>query len=196
MAIKPKLKTKCCKVCGGEFETYDSFRKWCSPDCGVKLARELRSKQAEKAAAKRAKEERAKVRKARENLRADDRAYWLKKAQAEFNKFIRLRDRDLPCISCGRFHQGQWHAGHYKTTKAHPELRFDENNVHKQCSVCNNHLSGNIADYRQGLLAKIGADALDKLESYHPPVKWSAEDCKAIIAEYKAKCKELENASH
>nr|WP_236931468.1 hypothetical protein [Glaesserella parasuis] len=29
------------------------------------------------------------------------------------------------------------------------------------------------------------------MESYHPPVKWSAEDCKEIIKTYRAKIKEL-----
>lgn len=194
MAIKPKLKTKCCKVCGGEFETYDSFRKWCSSDCGVKLAREQQAKQREKAAEKRAKEERVKVRKARENLRADDRAYWLKKAQAEFNKFIRLRDRDLPCISCGRFHQGQWHAGHYRSVGACPELRFNEDNVHKQCSVCNNHKSGNAIEYRIGLVERIGVEKVEFLERKdHPPLKLTIDEIKALIQVYKAKCKELEN---
>ncbi|WP_202116081.1 recombination protein NinG, partial [Glaesserella parasuis] len=108
-----------------------------------------------------------------------------------FNEYIRLRDKDEPCISCQRFHQGQYHAGHYRTVKAMPELRFNEDNVHKQCSACNNHLSGNITEYRINLVRKIGAERVEALESYHPPVKWSAEDCKEIIKTYRAKIKEL-----
>jgi len=48
----------------------------------------------------------------------------LRDAQSEFNKYIRLRDAKEPCISCGRFHTGQYHAGHYLTVGAKPELRF------------------------------------------------------------------------
>lgn len=194
MAIKAKLKTKCCKVCGGEFETYDSFRKWCSPDCGVKLAKEQQAKQRAKAAAKREKEERAKIRQAQVNLRKDDRRYWLKKAQDEFNKFIRLRDRDLPCISCGRFHQGKWDAGHYRTVGSSPELRFNEDNCHKQCVPCNQHRHGNAIEYRIGLIERIGLDRVEFLERKdHPPLKLTEDEIKDLIKVYKAKCKELEN---
>ncbi|MDG6786005.1 recombination protein NinG, partial [Glaesserella parasuis] len=72
-----------------------------------------------------------------------------------------------------------------------PELRFNEDNVHKQCSACNNHLSGNITEYRINLVRKIGVERVEALESYHPPVKWSIEDCKEIIKTYRAKIKEL-----
>ncbi|WP_416182588.1 recombination protein NinG [Histophilus somni] len=30
----------------------------------------------------------------------------LKELQGVFNRFIRLRDKKLPCSSCGRYHQG------------------------------------------------------------------------------------------
>ncbi|MDE4032478.1 recombination protein NinG [Glaesserella parasuis] len=187
--IKPKVKARKCKCCGGEFKSADSFRKWCSPDCGVKLAKIAQEKSRQKAIEKRNREERAKIKATRERLKS--RAEWLRDAQAVFNEYIRLRDKDEPCISCQRFHQGQYHAGHYRTVKAMPELRFSEDNVHKQCSACNNHLSGNITEYRINLVRKIGAERVEALESYHPPVKWSVEDCKEIIKTYKAKIKEL-----
>ncbi|MDO9929611.1 recombination protein NinG [Glaesserella parasuis] len=187
--IKPKVKARKCKCCGGEFKSADSFRKWCSAECGVKLAKIAQEKARQKAIEKRNREERAKIKATRERLKS--RSEWLKDAQAVFNEYIRLRDKDEPCISCQRFHQGQYHAGHYRTVKAMPELRFNEDNVHKQCSACNNHLSGNITEYRINLVRKIGAERVEALESYHPPVKWSAEDCKEIIQTYKAKIKEL-----
>ncbi|MWQ07126.1 recombination protein NinG [Glaesserella parasuis] len=187
--IKPKVKTRKCKCCGGEFKSADSFRKWCSPDCGVKLAKITQEKARQKAIEKQNREERAKIKATRERLKS--RAEWLRDAQAVFNEYIRLRDKDEPCISCQRFHQGQYHAGHYRTVKAMPELRFNEDNVHKQCSACNNHLSGNITEYRINLVRKIGVERVEALESYHPPVKWSAEDCKEIIKTYRAKIKEL-----
>ena len=58
-------------------------------------------------------EQRRKAKERKAKLKS--RSEWLKEAQAVFNKFIRLRDKDQPCISCGRYHQGQYHAGHYRS---------------------------------------------------------------------------------
>jgi hypothetical protein len=122
------------------------------------------------------------------------RADWLKEAQAAFNRYIRLRDHDKPCISCGRNHQGQWHAGHYRSVGACPELRFEESNVHKQCAPCNDHLSGNIVEYRRGLIERIGIARVEWLEGNHDPKKYTIEEIKAIKAEYTRKAKELKSS--
>lgn len=127
--------------------------------------------------------------------RSNDRGLQLKKAQAAFNAFIRSRDEGLPCISCGRHHQGQYHAGHYKSVGAHPELRFEELNCHRQCAPCNNHLSGNIIEYRKGLLEKIGQKKLDWLEGSHPAKNYTLEDIRTIEKKYKDKLKVLNKKS-
>lgn len=123
--------------------------------------------------------------------RIKTRSQWVKDAQTWFNKFIRLRDESEPCISCQNHHQGQYHAGHYKSVGSSPELRFNELNNHKQCAPCNNHLSGNIDNYRPNLILKIGQDKFDWLNGYHEPAKYTIDDLKEIIATYKGKCKEL-----
>jgi len=117
--------------------------------------------------------------------------YFIKQAQQAFNEFIRYRDRHLPCISCGRHHEGQYHAGHFRTTGANPELRFDEDNVHKQCSPCNNHLSGNLIAYRPALISKIGQARFDVLMGPHELPKWKREDYIRIRDEYRAKLKAM-----
>lgn len=130
--------------------------------------------------------------KAKKNALLDnDRSHWLKKAQAAFNAFIRARDDGNSCISCGRFHDGQYHAGHYRTVGANPELRFEELNCHKQCSVCNNHLSGNLVNYRIGLVSKVGQESVDWLEGPHKPKKYTVADLKQIELTYKRRLKEL-----
>jgi hypothetical protein len=116
---------------------------------------------------------------------------WLREAQSAFNKFIRTRDAGQPCISCGRHHNGQWHAGHYLSTGARPELRFDERNVHLQCAPCNNHLSGNIVLYRQGLIAKLGLAVVEELEGPHEPKHYSIDDLREIKARYTALARQL-----
>ena len=95
---------------------------------------------------------------------------WSKELQKVFNEYIRLRDIDLPCVSCGT-NSGQFHAGHYRTTKACPELRYNEFNVWKQCATCNNFLSGNILNYRKELINRIGVEKVEWIEGDHEPLK-------------------------
>jgi hypothetical protein len=117
----------------------------------------------------------------------------LKEAQTAFNAFIRERDKSLPCISCGRFHTGAYDAGHYRSTGAAPSLRFDENNCHRQCVPCNQHKSGNIIEYRIGLIKKVGIKEVERIEGPLPEVKWTREAAREIKALYVAKLKELRN---
>ena len=158
-----------------------NMSNFASVDCAYKHARQLQEKRKRKEQKER-----------REAVKS--RSQWLKEAQAEFNKFIRLRDAKEPCISCGRFHQGQYHAGHYLTVGAKPELRFEELNVHKQCAPCNNHLSGNLVNYRIALIDKIGLDKVEWLEGKHDPLKLTIEEIKAIKTKYRQKCKELQKS--
>ena len=133
----------------------------------------------------RAKKERKVLKERREALKT--RADYLREAQAAFNSFIRKRDEKLPCISCGRFHTGSYDAGHYRSVGAMSSLRFDETNCHKQCVPCNQFKSGNILEYRLGLIKKIGQAAVDYLENDHPPLALSIEEIKAVKATYKEK---------
>ena len=113
-------------------------------------------------------------------------------AQAAVNRYVRLRDAALPCISCQRHHAGKWNAGHYRSTAAAPELRFDLDNLHKQCEPCNTHLSGNLIRYRVGLLDRIGADRLAAIEGPHEPRKWTRDELIAMRQRFAAMAKELD----
>lgn len=174
-----------CKICRQPASVKVPAGHFCSVQHVYEHARKLQE-QARKRKELKAKREHAKR---KESLKS--RAEWLKDAQAEFNKFIRLRDADLPCISCGRFHQGQYHAGHYLSVGSHPELRFEELNTWRQCMPCNAHLSGNIVNYRKALIEKIGLDKVEWLEGPHEPLKLTIEQIKEIKATYREKCKQL-----
>ncbi|EPC5852811.1 recombination protein NinG, partial [Escherichia coli] len=126
-------KPKKCKVCGSSFVPFRSYQKVCCGQCALELVRK------EKAIAS-AKEQADKLKARRRDLQP--RSYWIKQAQQAVNAYIRERDRHLPCVSCGTFDSAQWDAGHYRTTVAAPQLRFDERNIHKQCVVCNQYKSG------------------------------------------------------
>jgi len=114
--------------------------------------------------------------------------------QKLFNQFIRLRDKDLSCISCGTTKDIQYHAGHYKPQGGFGYLRFNELNVHKQCSVCNNHRSGNLVPYRIALIKKISLEAVEKLEQPNQIKKWTTEELQEVITTYKQKIKEFNNS--
>lgn len=112
------------------------------------------------------------------------------KTQAVFNTFIRLRDKGLPCISCGR---GQVeHASHYYSAGKYSHLRFNEDNVHGACMRCNYFLHGNLIPYRKNLEIKIGAERLMLLDGIaeRRVHKWSILELQTIRDEYKAKIKQ------
>lgn len=169
---------KKCKVCREGFRPFSSTQVACSLPCALSLA-----------SAASAKARKAETKAARERLKT--RGDYLKECQQAFNAWIRERDHAEPCISCQRHHTGQYHAGHYLTVGAHPELRFHADNCHKQCAPCNNHLSGNIVEYRKGLLAKIGPERLDWLEGKHEPVKYTIDEIKEMTKHFRAEAKRL-----
>ena len=179
------MKTKVCRVCKAEYAPQKMGQKVCSVACALALAISERGKAEKVAKVKEKREDAVK----RDKLKS--KAQFAKEAQTSFNAFIRERDIDLPCISCGRHHTGQYHAGHFLSVGARPELRFCESNAHKQCSACNNYRSGNIALYRIALGNKIGTAMVEWLEGPHEPKKYTIDDLKEIKREYTAKAKEL-----
>lgn len=180
VVVMNKLKKKKCKICKTEFLPFSSLSKVCSSQCAYELVKIDNVKKFNK-----------ETKRLKEKIKT--KAMWLREAQAAFNEYVRIRDADLPCISCGRFHKGQYHAGHYLSVGACPELRFHPKNNNKQCSACNNHLSGNIVNYRISLINKIGIDMVEWLEGPHVAQKLTIEDIKEIKAYYKAKTKELKD---
>jgi len=109
---------------------------------------------------------------------------WLKEAQREFNKWIRWRDRDLPCICCGR-QANKWDAGHCQSVGAPPERRVEPDKCHKQrARPCNSDKSGNANQYRKRLVKKIGVERVEFFEGPHEPLRLTIEDIKEIKAKY------------
>jgi len=124
-----------------------------------------------------------------------DKAHWAKKAREACHAYIRERDKHLPCVSCGRHHNGQHHAGHYKPSHVNSALRYDERNIFKQCAPCNTHLSGNLGEYRKSLVVRLGTETVEWLDGNHEIKKWSLEELKAIEAHYKDKIKQLRKST-
>jgi hypothetical protein len=123
-----------------------------------------------------------------------------KEAQVAFNAFIRERDKDQPCISCGKpaqadyGYQGGRDAGHYRSTGSADHLRFHEQNCHAQCVKCNQWDAGKAVDYRIGLVKRIGIERVESIENDNHVTKWTAEKLREIKAHYRAKLRELKKA--
>ena len=145
-----------------------------------------------------AREERRQLRARKEKLKT--RSDYIKEAQVYFNAFIRERDKHQPCICCGLpLHSqgliptlgGSYDAGHYRSIGSAPHLRFDEHNCHAQRKQCNRFGSGRAVDYRLGLIARIGLQAVESIEADQSPRHYTIDDLKAIKAHYKARLIEL-----
>lgn len=132
-------------------------------------------------------------------------SHYKKQAQQAFNTFIRLRDHDQPCISCGEtnppdLHGGQWDCGHFKTVGGFPELRFVECNAYRQCKSCNAGSAKYGAKaatvekmYRESLAEKFGQELVDWLDGPHEMTYYRRDDFIRIRDEYRAKARELKN---
>ena len=162
--MKPfEPKARHCKQCGSLFAPVRPLQSVCSPKCAAKKVK------ADKA------EERSKLKQRKEAIKT--RQQWLAECQAIANRYARIRDAKDGCISCDKpaSWDGQWHGSHFRSVGAASAIRLNLWNIHKACSVCNHHLSGNIAGYRPRLVEKIGQDKVDWLEAQNHLVRYDIE---------------------
>ncbi len=183
-ARKPP-KPKKCKCCPEKFTPRTTTQTVCSPKCALQLAKQLSSrkqKQQEKA-------ERAAWNKRKADVKP--LKHWEDATQRVVNDYIRERDRGLPCISCGTWITVQWEAGHFRSRGAASHLRYNEDNIHKQCHRCNAELSSNAIPYRAALVVKIGPERVEALENNNTPHRYTREELKSIRMHYRALMREL-----
>jgi hypothetical protein len=174
------IKSKKCKNCQDKFHPYTSFQKYCTKEeCLSVFWKENKAKEEKK---------RQKQRK-EELMTLQD---YLKIAQQVFNKYIRERDKHQPCISCCKPLGNKYDAGHFFNANNHWSVRFDERNVYAQCVYCNQHLHGNLLEYRKQLEYYKGINWLLELEiDAKKTRKFTKDELKNIIQMYKNKIKEL-----
>ncbi|WGL93788.1 recombination protein NinG [Arsenophonus nasoniae] len=180
-----KLRPKVCKICKNKFTPAKSLQLVCNHQCAIQYARQ----HLDKLAKKRVIEERRQLKQRKAALKP--LSHWLRMTQRVFNDYIRERDKNDGCISCGSKTAITYHAGHYRTTASASQIRFNENNCHKQCSACNTHKSGSISEYRIGLSNKIGINKVIELENNNEIIKYTPEILKEIRNKYRKKIKEL-----
>lgn len=148
-----KLNKRKCKNCKELFEKKKPLQFICSPECAIEYSNKKEKER---------KESEWKKRKAAIKSELKTKSELKKELQAIINKIIRKIDQNFECISCGTY-KGQMHAGHFHSIGAHPKMRFEPFNIWKQCQTCNNHLSGNLLEYRKNLKELFGEAILSDL---------------------------------
>jgi hypothetical protein len=136
-----------------------------------------------------AKVDKALTRQKRESLKS--KAHHAKDAQTAVNKYVRLRDAHLGCVSCDKpaSWDGQWHASHFRSVGAATSVRFHLWNIHKSCSVCNSWKSGNLSEYEPRLREKIGPEKVDWLRTQNHLSAYSGEYLKRLKAIFTKRAK-------
>ena len=194
--VAREKKHKCAvRTCRAEFVRPRPFETWCSPECGAALAMAKIEKQRQASALADRKDRKEKLDKFK---RKTDHVADCQKA---FNAWVRFRDRDEPCIDCGKFATGgsltggAFDAGHYLSRGSHPHLRFDVRNVFKQLKGCNRPGGTTAASFRAGVVKRIGLAAVEALESDYEPKHYTVDQLIAMTAHYKKLLKELKAAA-
>jgi len=197
--MKPPKKKKCA-ICKKEYTPKNSLQKVCSPKCAYQWV----GKDNERKARKQAQVQRKRYREDKERIKTKPKL--TQEAEKEARLYARLRDKDQPCISCGRwdweiedtFSGGKWDGGHFRGKGACPELRFHPLNIHKQCKSCNGG-SGKFAkknetvakQYEENLRARIGDKMVDWLKGPHDQQNLIHDELREIKAYYKEQIKLL-----
>lgn len=149
-------------------------------------------KKREKAAERRQMGERKVQRKANTEKRKElmTRSQWYKRLEKLVNQYVRWRDRDEPCCTCGTTNPGiKYDAGHFHTVAARSDIRFELTNIHRQCSMnCNQFGSGKSREYEAFITRKYGAAHVEFLKRHQRPLhdvfpNW--QDIEAEIVRYR-----------
>jgi hypothetical protein len=166
-----KMNKRKCKSCGLQFQKVRPLQNTCSIPCAIEHANKL------KIANKRTEDrlERVKTKKAIEAIKPWQK--WFNECKTIAQRYARIRDRDDGCISCTKDKNwwGQWHGSHFRPAGNFKAVALNLMNIHKSCSECNNHKSGNGVEYNDRLIVKIGQDKVHWLKSQTQPYRHSIE---------------------
>ena len=187
MVGSSEIKDKECANCPKTFKQFNSMQRCCSPQC----EREHKANKKKKKEAKSLSQ--LNLISARNVKPTKPRTELVKKAEKVINTYIKLRDYFDGCISCGEWSENPYffEAGHYRTVGSAPHLRFNLHNINKQCTDCNQRLSGNKEHYEEGLIAKIGLTKFHALETNNKGKKYTVEYCERLIEVFRKKTNRL-----
>lgn len=173
-----------CKHCFARVETSDGIKTplgfFCDYDHATKYGLNHKEKGRKKLVAKRNQEKQVidKAKKAKDTQRKKElrkRSWWLDTLQKLINQYVTkvLYPNEL-CYTCRRAKPDSvFNAGHCFSRGSRPELRFNLNNIRKQCVTCNLYESGRHKQFCDKLKVEIGEAEFLKLsdESKSKPLK-------------------------
>lgn len=178
-----------CMVCAEPFKPARMGQKVCGPACAQVQGRRETEKQDRKDTLSR-------------KAKLKTRSQHIAETQAAFNALVRFRDRNETCISCSTVLStladqpgGGYDCGHYRSRGSAPHLRFDFRNAHGQCKKCNRYRAGNAAEYRLGLIARIGLQAVEELEADQTGSDYTIAGLIAMKADFRAKLRALKETA-
>lgn len=194
---QPKPKT--CPICNTEYLPRSSLQKVCHDyRCAIAFNKQ---RDAENAAREKRKQERLQrddLKERRERLKGLPE--WQKEAQTAFNRYIRMRDLNKNCVSCGNplisnsnyLTGSAVDASHYRSRGAASHLKFNVFNVHSACTRCNRQLSGNAVEYRIRLIQRIGLERVERLEQDNADRKYTIDYLKRVKAIFTRRARHYE----
>lgn len=125
---------------------------------------------------------------------------YIKKLDAVFSMYIRLRDskpygyKYFKCPTCGRvlpFEQAD--CSHYFSRRSN-STRFDEDNCIAECRYDNRFNAEHLHKMREALIKKLGEERFELLEWKHnQSKKWSEFELKALIKYYQQLIDEMKS---
>ena len=164
-------KPKTCRVCKAKFSPYSSTTVVCSINCAIKHTEAKNARLEER----RAVIARRELKQAKEAIKKPQE--WFNECKTIAQKYARIRDFADGCISCdkGVNWWGQWHGSHFMPAGNNKAVALNLLNIHKACSECNNHKSGNLIEYQDRLIKKIGIEKVEWLKSQKQPHRFDVD---------------------
>jgi hypothetical protein len=166
-----KIKLKTCKACKSKFLPTKRLQSVCDWKCAITYANVSKEKLNRLKLAKSRKDTKEKL----ENIKGWQE--WFNECKTIAQKYARLRDRFDGCISCEKpWNWGkQWHGSHFRPAGNFKAVALNLLNIHKACSECNNYKSGNLVEFQDNLIIKIGQEKVDWLKSQTQPYRHSID---------------------
>lgn len=192
-------KPKSCPICNTEYLPRSSLQKVCHDyRCAIAFNKQRDAKTAAREQRKQERLQRDDLKERRERLKGLPE--WQKEAQTAFNRYIRIRDLNKNCVSCGNplisnsnyLTGSAVDASHYRSRGAASHLKFNVFNVHSACTRCNRQLSGNAVEYRIRLIDRIGLERVERLEQDNTPRKYTIDYLKRVKAIFTRRARHYE----
>lgn len=122
----------------------------------------------------------------------------LSKLDKIFSEYIRRRDADengnVKCCTCPTVqHWKEMDCGHWRL-RGNMATRFNENNSHSQCKVCNGSVNGMWDDHKNYIILRYGLNVAHELYLLSKQTrKFMQFEIDEMVKDYKLKIKQLES---